>query len=36
VNLSTLRRYVQALGGELQLTAKFNDGTVELGIGEDT
>ena len=35
MNLSTLRRYVQALGGELQVTAKFNDGTVELGLGED-
>jgi DNA-binding XRE family transcriptional regulator len=29
LNLSTLRRYVQALGGELQVTAKFKDGTVE-------
>jgi DNA-binding XRE family transcriptional regulator len=34
VNLSTLRRYVEALGGELHVTAKFADGTVELGLGE--
>jgi len=35
VNLSTLRRYVEALGGELRVTAKFADGTVELGLGDD-
>jgi DNA-binding XRE family transcriptional regulator len=35
VNLSTLRRYVEALGGELHVTAKFADGTVELGLGEE-
>jgi DNA-binding XRE family transcriptional regulator len=31
VNLSTLRRYVQALGGELHITARFPDGAVEIG-----
>ena len=35
VNLSTLRRYVEALGGELRVTAKFSDGAVELGRGRD-
>lgn len=35
VNLSTLRRYVEALGGELHVTAKFSDGAVELGLGKD-
>lgn len=35
MNLSTLRRYVEALGGELHVTAKFADGTVELGLGDD-
>ena len=35
VNLSTLRRYVEALGGELRVTAKFSDGAVELGLGRD-
>lgn len=34
VNLSTLRKYVEALGGELRVTATFADGTVELGMGE--
>jgi len=33
MNLSTLRRYVRALGGELQVTAKFADGAVEIGAG---
>ena len=32
VNLNTLRRYVEALGGELHVTAKFADETVELGL----
>jgi DNA-binding XRE family transcriptional regulator len=31
MNLSTLRRYIQALGGELQISAHFPDGTVEIG-----
>lgn len=31
VNMSTLRRYVQALGGELHVTARFPDGAVEIG-----
>lgn len=31
MNLSTLRRYVRALGGELQVTARFPDSTVEIG-----
>jgi transcriptional regulator with XRE-family HTH domain len=34
VNLSTLRRYVEALGGELHVTAKFADATVELALGD--
>lgn len=29
VNVSTLRKYVQALGGELEITARFPDGVVE-------
>jgi hypothetical protein len=31
VNVSTLRRYVRALGGELHITARFPDGAVEIG-----
>jgi transcriptional regulator with XRE-family HTH domain len=31
VNVSTLRRYVQALGGELHITVRFRDGAVEIG-----
>jgi DNA-binding XRE family transcriptional regulator len=34
VALSTLRRYVEALGGELHVTAQFADGAVEIGFGE--
>lgn len=34
VNLATLRRYVEALGGQLHVTATFPEGTVELGLGE--
>ncbi|MGH7435306.1 MAG: helix-turn-helix domain-containing protein [Polyangiaceae bacterium] len=30
VNVSTLRRYVRALGGELQITARFPEGAVEI------
>jgi DNA-binding XRE family transcriptional regulator len=33
MNLSTLRRYIRALGGELQVTAQFPDGEVEIGAG---
>lgn len=28
--LSTLRRYVEALGGELEITARFPDGDIRL------
>jgi DNA-binding XRE family transcriptional regulator len=35
VNLSTLRRYIEALGGELQVTARFPDGAVEIGAAPD-
>jgi transcriptional regulator with XRE-family HTH domain len=28
--VSTLRRYVEALGGELEVVARFNDRTVRL------
>jgi DNA-binding XRE family transcriptional regulator len=31
VNLSTLRRYIEALGGKLHVTARFPDGAVEIG-----
>lgn len=31
MNLSTLRRYIRALGGELQVMARFPDGAVEIG-----
>jgi predicted XRE-type DNA-binding protein len=31
MNLSTLRRYVRALGGERQVMARFPDGAVEIG-----
>jgi hypothetical protein len=34
VNLSTLRRYVEALGGELHVSARFEDGSVEIGLTE--
>jgi hypothetical protein len=34
VALSTLRRYVEALGGELHVTAQFSDCTVEIGLDE--
>ena len=35
VNVSTLRRYVNALGGELHITARFPDGAVEIGPPSD-
>ena len=34
LNLSTLRRYVEALGGELHVSARFEDGSVEIGLTE--
>jgi DNA-binding XRE family transcriptional regulator len=30
IYLSTLRRYVQAMGGELEITARFPDGAIRL------
>jgi DNA-binding XRE family transcriptional regulator len=35
VQVATLRRYVRALGGELHITARFPDGTVEIGPPSD-
>lgn len=34
MNISTLRRFVQALGGNLELSIRFPDHTVKLAIGE--
>ena len=34
VNLSTLRRFVEALGGKLHITAEFKDGAVEIGLAD--
>lgn len=34
LSLSTLRRYVEALGGELVVSARFVDGSVELPLGQ--
>ena len=31
--LSTLRHYVEALGGTLKVSAIFDDGEVEIGVG---
>jgi DNA-binding XRE family transcriptional regulator len=33
VNVSTLRRYVKALGGDVSITARFADGAIEIGPG---
>ena len=33
VYLSTLRSYIEALGGELELTARFGDKRVPIGLG---
>lgn len=33
--VSNLRRYVRALGGELEITARFPDGAVEIDLGEE-
>jgi hypothetical protein len=30
LQISTLRRYIEALGGELELTARFADQTVRI------
>jgi DNA-binding XRE family transcriptional regulator len=32
VNLSTLRRFVEALGGKLHVSAEFKDGSVEIAL----
>ena len=34
VNVSTLRRFVEALGGKLHITAEFKDGSVEIGLSD--
>lgn len=34
VYLSTLRAYVEALGGELELRAVFDDDSIIIGVGE--
>jgi len=34
VRLSTLSRYVEALGGRLEVRAVFPDGSVELDVGK--
>ncbi|NBC97392.1 MAG: XRE family transcriptional regulator [Deinococcus-Thermus bacterium] len=36
IRLSTLRRYVHALGGELELRVHFQDRDVRVGAFEDT
>jgi transcriptional regulator with XRE-family HTH domain len=33
VAVSTLRRFIEALGGELHVTAEFKEGAVEIGFG---
>jgi hypothetical protein len=33
--VSNLRRYVRALGGELEITARFPEGTVEIDLGDE-
>jgi transcriptional regulator with XRE-family HTH domain len=33
ISVSTLRRLVNALGGELELNARFPDHTVSIGVG---
>jgi DNA-binding XRE family transcriptional regulator len=35
VNLNTLRRYIEALGGELHVTARFPDGSVEIDAASE-
>jgi DNA-binding XRE family transcriptional regulator len=34
LRISTLSRYVEALGGSLRMTAEFPDGSVELKVGK--
>jgi len=33
--ISTLRRFIEALGGELEITARFREGSVRIGQFED-
>jgi hypothetical protein len=33
--LSTLREYIQGMGGNLELRADFPDGSINIAIGED-
>jgi hypothetical protein len=33
--VSTLRRYIRALGGELEITARFPEGAVSIELGEE-
>lgn len=35
VELTTLRRYVEALGGRLEVTAVFDDERLPLAVGDD-
>lgn len=35
VGVSTVRRYVQALGGTLRITAEFADGSFDLGLEDE-
>jgi DNA-binding XRE family transcriptional regulator len=35
VNVSTLRRFVEAMGGQLKVTAEFRDQLVEIGLGNE-
>ena len=35
VNVSTLRRFVEAMGGRLLVTAEFPDEHVEIGLGSE-
>ncbi len=34
--VSNLRRYVRALGGELEITARFPEGAVSIDLGEES
>lgn len=34
--LTTLRRYIHALGGQLEIVARFADGSVEIALPEST
>jgi len=36
VRLSTLRQYIEALGGRLEVSARFDDRTVKLDIKRET